>query len=106
MRPAELLALQGLHPTPQVARQALDRVRQPVALAYAKGKMSDGDESLRRRLMKMVGEQVAHRAVGKLIPGIASPINAVQNGNAVAELGERALRFYGGLARPHTGVAA
>jgi hypothetical protein len=96
MRPAELLALQGLYDTPQEAREALDGVGRHVALAYADGKMSGGDEKLRSRLLKMVGERVAHRAAAKLIPGVASPIMAIQNGNAVAELGERTVRFYGG----------
>jgi hypothetical protein len=96
MRPAELLTLQGLYPTAQGARDALDGVGRHMALAYAEGKLSGGDEKLRSRLLKMVGERVAHRAAGKLIPGVASPINAIQNGNAVAELGEKAIRFYGG----------
>lgn len=96
MRPAELLTLQGLYPTAQEAREALDGVGRPVALAYASGKLAGGDEKLRSRLLKMVGERAASRAAGKVIPGVASPIMAVQNGNAVAELGERALRFYGG----------
>ena len=96
MRPAELLMLQGLYPTARDARAALDGVGRHVALAYAEGKLSGGDEKLRSRLLKMVGERVASRAAGKLIPGVASPIMAVQNGNAVAELGERSLRFYGG----------
>ena len=96
MRPAELLALQGLYETPQDARAALDGVGQHVALAYAEGKLAGGDDRLRSRLLKMVGEHTARRTAGKLIPGVASPIMAIQNGNAVAELGERALRFYGG----------
>ena len=96
MRPAELLTLQGLYPTAQEAREALDGVGRHMAVAFADEKLSGGDERLRARLLKMVGERVAHRAAGKLIPGVASPINAIQNGNAVAELGERALRFYGG----------
>ena len=96
MRPAELLALQGLYDTPQDARAALDGVGQHVALAYAEGKLSGGDDRLRSRLVKMAGEHMARRTAGKLIPFVASPIMAVQNGNAVAELGERTLRFYGG----------
>ena len=96
MRPAELLTLQGLYPTAQEAREALDGVGRHVAVAFAEGKMRGSDSTLRSRLLKMVGERVAHRAAAKVIPGVASPIMAVQNGNAVAELGERALRFYGG----------
>jgi hypothetical protein len=96
MRPAELLTLQGLYPTAQEAREALDGVGRHVAVAVAEGKLSGGDEKLRGRLLKMVGERVAHRAAAKVIPGVASPINAIQNGNAVAVLGEKAIRFYGG----------
>jgi hypothetical protein len=96
MRPAELLTLQGLYPTAADARAALDGVGQHVALAYAEGKLSGGEQPLRSRLLRMVGERVAHRAAAKLIPGEASPIMAVQNGNAMAELGEKAIRFYGG----------
>jgi hypothetical protein len=96
MRPAELLTLQGVYPTAQEAREGLDGVGRRMALAYAEGKLSGGDGKARTRLLKMVGERVAHRAAGRLIPGVASPINAIQNGNAVAELGEKAIRFYGG----------
>jgi hypothetical protein len=96
MRPAEMLTLQGVYSTAQEAREALDGVGRHMAVAFAEGKLSGGDEKLRSRLLKMVGERVAHRTAGKLIPGVASPINAIQNGNAVAELGEKAIRFYGG----------
>jgi hypothetical protein len=96
MRPAELLTLQGLYPTAQEAREALDGVGRHVAIAFAEGKLRGGDSTLRKRLMKMVGERVASRAAAKVIPGVASPIMAIQNANAVGELGERTLRFYGG----------
>jgi len=95
MRPAELLALQGLYPTAQEAREALDGVGRHAALAYAEGKMS-GDGKLQGRLVKMVGGHFTKKVAAKFIPGVASPIMAIQNGNAVAELGESALRFYGG----------
>lgn len=97
MRPAELLALTELYETPQQAREALDGVGRRVVVAYAEGKLgSSAGSTLRGRLLKMVGERVAHRAAAKVIPGVASPIMAVQNANAMAELGERALRYYGG----------
>jgi hypothetical protein len=96
MRPAELLTLQGLYPTAQEAREALDGVGRHVALAYAEGKMRGRNTTLQSRLVKMVGKRVASKAAGKVIPGIASPVMAIQNGNAVGELGERALHFYGG----------
>jgi hypothetical protein len=96
MRPAELLTLTGLYPTAQGARDALDGVGRHVAVAYGEGKLRGGDRKLQGRLIKMVGGQVTKRMAGKLIPFVASPIMAVQNGNAVAELGHRAIRFYGG----------
>jgi hypothetical protein len=96
MRPAEMLALQGVYPTAQEAREGLDGAGRHMAIAYAEGKVAGGDAKLRSQLLKMVGERVAHRAAAKVIPGVASPINAIQNGNAVAELGEKAIRFYGG----------
>jgi len=96
MRPAELLALQGLYETPQKAREALDGAGRHVAVAYAEGKLGSGDARLRSRLLKMVGERMAGRAAAKVIPGVASPIMAIQNANAVSELGEKAVRFYGG----------
>src|SRR5687767_7724067 len=95
MRPAELLALQGVYPTPQEAREALDGVGRHMAFAYTEGKVRGGDEALRTRLWKMVGGHFGRRYAGKLIPGIASPIMAVQNAGAVAALGEKAVRFYG-----------
>ncbi len=96
MRPAELLTLTGLYPTAQEAREALDGVGRHFAVAYGEGKLSGEKGTLQGRLIKMVGGHFTKRTAGKVIPGIASPIMAVQNGNAVAELGHRALRFYGG----------
>ncbi|HYH59920.1 MAG TPA: EcsC family protein [Thermoleophilaceae bacterium] len=96
MRPAELLALQDVYPTAQEARDALDGVGRHVALEFAKGKLSGGDAKLRTRLLKMVGGHVAHRTAAKIIPGVASPIMAIQNSTAVGALGERTIRFYGG----------
>jgi hypothetical protein len=96
MRPAELLALTGLYPTAREARDALDGLGRHVAVAYGEGKLRGEKGSLQGRLIKMVGGHFTKRTAAKVIPGIASPIMAVQNGNAVAELGHRALRFYGG----------
>jgi hypothetical protein len=97
MRPAELLALTGLYPTAQEAREALDGVGRHVAVAYGEGKLrGDEKKTLQGRLIRMVGGHFTKRMFGKVIPFVASPIMAVQNGNAVAELGHRALRFYGG----------
>ena len=96
MRPAELLTLTGVYPTPQEAREALDGVGRHFALAYGEGKMRGDKRTLQGRLIRMVGGHFTKRMAGKVIPFVASPIMAVQNGDAVAELGHRALRFYGG----------
>jgi hypothetical protein len=96
MRPAELLALTGLYATPQEAREALDGVGRHFALAYGESQMRGDKGTLQGRLVRMVGGHFTRRMAGKLIPFVASPIMAVQNGDAVAELGHRALRFYGG----------
>jgi EcsC protein family len=96
MRPAELLTLTKLYLTAQEARDALDGVGRHVAVAYSEGKLRGERGSLQGRLIKMVGGHFTKRTAAKVIPGVASPIMAVQNGNAVAELGYRALRFYGG----------
>ena len=96
MRPAELLTLQGLYPTAEEAREGLDGVGRHMAVAYAEGRMRGNEAALRTRLLRMVGGHLARRGAAKVIPGVASPIMAIQNGTAVAELGERALRFYGG----------
>jgi hypothetical protein len=96
MRPAELLTLTGIYPTAQEARDGLDGVGRHAALAYAEGKVQGGDKRLQGRLIRMVGGHFTKRMAGKFIPFVASPIMAVQNGDAVAELGERAIRFYGG----------
>jgi hypothetical protein len=96
MRPAELLTLTKVYPTAQEAREALDGVGRHIALAYGEGQLRGERGTLQGRLIKMVGGHFTKRTAAKVIPGIASPIMAVQNGNAVAELGHRALRFYGG----------
>jgi hypothetical protein len=96
MRPAELLTLTELYSTAQEARDALDGIGRHVAVAYGEGKLRGGKGSLQGRLIKMVGGHFTKRTAAKVIPGVASPIMAVQNGNAVAALGHRALRFYGG----------
>jgi hypothetical protein len=96
MRPAELLTLTGLYPTAQEAREALDGVGRHVVVAYGEGKLRGEKGTLQGRLIRMVGGHFTKKTAGKLIPFVASPIMAVQNGNAVAELGYRALRFYGG----------
>lgn len=94
MRPAELLALQGIYETPAAARAALDGVGERLAVQIVASKRGDGD--LASQMVKLVGRKVAKRAALKVLPLLSSPISAIQNGGATAELGTRALRFYGG----------
>jgi hypothetical protein len=44
----------------------------------------------------MVGKRVAKRGALRVVPLLASPINAVANRASTADLGDRALRYYGG----------
>ncbi len=97
MRPAELLVLQGLYSDPIEARTALDGAGTPIASAYVDKRLADGqDRKLTQTLMMMVGKRVGARAAGRLIPGVASVVNAVGNETETRELADRALRFYGG----------
>ena len=95
MRPAELLALQGIYGTAADARAALDGAGIPLARQYVESKRRS-DEQLAARLVKLVGRKAAKRAVLKVVPVLSSPISAVQNRQATADLGQRALLYYGG----------
>ena len=97
MRPAELLALHDLYETPAAARAALDGVGRSLAGALADRTLAGGrEQALRRRLLGFVGRKVAKRAAARAVPFLASPISAVQNGRLTAQMGTRALRYYGG----------
>ena len=96
MRPAELLAIQGVYPTAEEARQALDGVGKHMAVALVERGMRGRDQALLERLTRYVIRRAAHRAAGRLVPLLGAPIGAVQNGNATKEVGQKALRFYGG----------
>ena len=97
MRPAELLALQDVYSTAAEARAGLDGMGTPIASAMVDRTLrSAGDEQIALRLVKYAGRKVAKRAALRVVPLIASPIGAVQNARATAELGDRALRYYGG----------
>jgi uncharacterized protein (DUF697 family) len=102
MRPAELLALQEVYPTPAEAREALDGVGGRLAGALAKRALVGGrDQGLARQLAVFAGKRIARRYAGRLVPLIGSPIGAVQNAGATKDLGRRALAYYGGAqARP------
>ena len=106
MRPAELLAIQEVYPTAAEAREALDGVGRHMAVALAEKGLRGRDQALVERLTRYVVRRVARRAAGRLVPLLGAPIGAVQNGNATAEVGQKALRFYGGekgSARPEAG---
>jgi hypothetical protein len=95
MRPAELLALQELYPSPAEARAALDGLGRPIALQYIVSKRKR-DEQLASRLLRFVGRRLARRAAQRVLPLISSPMAAVQNARVTADLGNRALVYYGG----------
>jgi hypothetical protein len=98
MRPAELLALQGVYPTPAEARQALDGMGKPMAQAMVEKALSSrSTDRLHRRLLKYLAKRLARRYAGRYIPLIGAPIGAMQNAAATKEIGRLALSYY---ARP------
>jgi hypothetical protein len=100
MRPAELLALQGVYDSPDKARAALDGVGGHLAPALAKRALAGrGNQGLARQLAAYAGRRITKRYAGRLVPLVASPIGAVQNAGATKDLGRKALAFYG-QARP------
>ncbi|WP_372790710.1 EcsC family protein [Paraconexibacter sp.] len=97
MRPAELLVLQELYDTPEEARAALDGIGTPMASAYVGSKLAGGRErALTTTLLRMVGKRVGGRVAGRLVPGVASVVNAVGNERETRALADRAITFYGG----------
>jgi uncharacterized protein (DUF697 family) len=98
MRPAELLALQGVYETPAQARAALDGMGKLMAQAMVeKALLGRSSESLQRRLAKYLAKRLARRYAGRLIPFIGAPMGAMQNAAATKEIGKLALSYY---ARP------
>lgn len=97
MRPAEQLVLQQLYPDVGAASAALDHAGKPLALALATRRLSAGEQqTLTRRLARMVGKRAARRFGGRLVPGLAIVANAVGNERDTRALADRAIRFYGG----------
>lgn len=97
MRPAELLVLFELYPNPGEAREALDGVGRTMAeAAVDKALTRDDDKTLVEKLTRMLVKRGASRLAGRAIPGFAIIVNAIGNGRAVKEIGERADAFYGG----------
>jgi hypothetical protein len=98
MRPAELLALEGVYPTPAAAREALDGMGKLMAQAIVeKALASRTTDRLHRRLLKYLAKRTARRYAGRFIPLIGGPIGAVQNAGATKAIGRAALGYY---ARP------
>ncbi len=97
MRPAELLALLNLYPTPAEARQALDGMGKRLAQAAAERSLRPSDRTgLHLLLARYLAKRLARHYTGRLVPLIGSPIAAVQNAGAAKRLGRRALAYYGG----------
>ena len=95
MRPAELLALQGVYATPADARAALDGMGKLMAQAMVEKALSSRTtDRLHRRLVKYLARRMARRYAGRLIPLIGAPIGAIQNGNATKDVGRLALSYY------------
>ena len=102
MRPAELLALQGVYPTPAEARRALDGLGKHLAQAVAeRALMGRGTDKLHRRLVKYLVKRMTRHYAGRFVPLIGAPLGAMQNAGATKDLGKLALAYYGGdQARP------
>jgi EcsC protein family len=94
MRPAELLALQEIYPTPAEAKAGLDGVGRLMATSYVASRL-EREKAIKSRLIKVVGGSVAKRTVFR-IPLVSVPIFATQNARATASLGDRAIAYYGG----------
>ena len=100
MRPAELLTLQGVYPSAEEARKALDGVGKRLAVAVAERALTSSDhEAIHLRLAKYAVKRMAHRYAGRLIPFVGAPLGAIQNAAATKDLGRRALAYYGGELR-------
>jgi uncharacterized protein (DUF697 family) len=99
MRPAELLALWEVYPTPAEARASLDGIGRTMARTVVETKLAkSGERRLSERLVRYVGKRVVKRAGARLVPLLGAPVSAIQNGGSTKELGRRALVYYGGKA--------
>ena len=98
MRPAELLVLYELYDDPVTARSALDGAGKVLAHAMVEKSMSgsDQDEALVAKLARMGLQRGARRLAGRVIPGLAIITNSIGNERATRDLGDDAIRFYGG----------
>jgi uncharacterized protein (DUF697 family) len=96
MRPAELLALQGVYKTPADARQALDGVGKHLGQAVVERAIAGRPmDRLHRRLVRYLAQRLARHYGGKLIPIVGAPLGAMQNAGTTKDLGRLALAYYG-----------
>jgi hypothetical protein len=97
MRPAELLALQGIYETPADARRALDGLGKHLAQAVIERTIAGRPmDRLHRRLLRYLLQRMARHYGGKLVPIIGAPLGAMQNAGTTKDLGRLALTYYGG----------
>ena len=97
MRPAELLALQGVYRTPADAREALDGMGKHLAVAVVERTISGRPmDRLHRRLARYLLQRMARHYGGKMIPIIGAPLGAMQNAGTTKDIGRLAIRYYGG----------
>jgi EcsC protein family len=97
MRPAELLALQGVYETPADARRALDGLGKHLAQAVIERTIAGRPmDRLHRRLLRYLLQRMARHYGGKLVPIIGAPLGAMQNAGTTKDLGRLALTYYGG----------
>ena len=100
MRPAELLVLTEVYSDVMAARDALDGAGQHMALAYAQSRMAGRggrrDNRLLISLTAFVGRHAAERGLGRYIPLVGAPVNAIANEVDTRRLADRAILFYGG----------
>jgi hypothetical protein len=95
MRPAELLALTGLHHDPAAARATLDGLQGSSSVAaHWIGSRFHRDEKMASKLFVMVGKSAGKSIAGRMIPGFAIGYNARANRNETNKLGRRAVAFY------------
>ena len=77
MRPAELLVLQGVYPTAEEARRALDGTGKRLAQAVTERALAGRSmDKLHRRLFKYLVKRMTRHYAGQLIPLVGGPLGA------------------------------
>lgn len=93
LRPAELLFLHGVYPTPDEAAAAIAGEGKLATIGYATRSTSK-DEGLAMRLGRMAGKRVAKRAIGRVVPFLGAITGAVGNERDTRRFADDAARFY------------